>query len=189
MAKGAEVGEENWVPARLIPAGKMRPEEQETKATSVLLAVLPVVPNFGRALLRDLKAPKGRISTFTEVRLKDGNGKTHIPDGAIVVERGKTKWACLVEVKTGRTSLDSSQVARYLEMAREHGFDAANDLQPDTQWVRNASIRRRSTQGWQARCPPHLLVADPHRGDRPAPLPRRQRSRAGLDSRRAGPLP
>lgn len=113
-----------WTPARLIPAGKMRQEEQETRATSTLLAVMPVVPEFGHGLLADIGAPRGQISTFTEVRLKDGDGKTHIPDGAILVERGKTRWSCLVEVKTGRSSLDASQVERYLEMAREHGFDA-----------------------------------------------------------------
>ena len=50
------------------------------------------VPEFGHALLKPLGAPKGRIATFAEVQLKDGAGKTHIPDGAIVVERGKTSW-------------------------------------------------------------------------------------------------
>ena len=124
----ADEAADGWVPARLIPAGKMRPEEQETRATSVLLAVMPVVPAFARALLADFKPPKGQISTFTEVRLKDGNGKTHIPDGAIVVERGKSRWSCLVEVKTGRDTLRADQVERYLEMARAHGFDAVLTL-------------------------------------------------------------
>ena len=41
-----------------------------------------------------------------------------------MIERGKTKWSCLVEVKTGRANMDASQVERYLDMAREHGFDA-----------------------------------------------------------------
>ena len=116
--------EKDWHPARLIPTAGIRgQEEQERRATSALLAVLPVVPAFGHALLAAMKAPKGRISTFTEVRLKDPSGKTHIPDGAIVVERGKKRWSCLVEVKTSRVPLDGDQVSRYLEMAREHGFD------------------------------------------------------------------
>lgn len=55
---------DQWVPARLIPVGKMRQEEQETRGTSVLLSVLPVVPTFGRALLADLGAPRGQISTL-----------------------------------------------------------------------------------------------------------------------------
>ena len=92
------------------------------RATSALLAVLPAVPDFGHSLLTDLKAPRGKISTFTEIRLKDSAG-THIPDGAIIVERGKTRWSCLVEVKTGTAELQGDQVERYLTMARAHGFD------------------------------------------------------------------
>jgi hypothetical protein len=115
---------DGWVPARLIPAGKLRQEEQETRGTSTLLAVMPVVPSFGHGLLAEFNAPKGQIATFTEVRLKDGQGKTHIPDGAIVVERGGKRWSCLVEVKTGRAALEAHQVERYLDCAREHGFDA-----------------------------------------------------------------
>jgi hypothetical protein len=82
------------------------------------------VPDFGRALLSDLGAPKGRIATFSEVQLKDEDGKLSIPDGAIVVERGKTLWKALVEVKTGSNALKEEQVSRYLDMARDHGFNA-----------------------------------------------------------------
>ena len=82
------------------------------------------VPEFGHALLSPLGAPKGRIATFTEVVLKDAAGKSHIPDGAILVERGKVSWGALVEVKTSGAELKPDQVSRYLAMAREHGFDA-----------------------------------------------------------------
>src|SRR5918999_3335721 len=116
---------EGWHPARLIPAVGIRgQEEQEKRATSSLLAVMRAVPEFGHALVGPLGAPKGRMSTYAEVQLKDAAGKTHIPDGAIVVERGKTQWRCLVEVKTGTAELKPEQVNRYLDMAREHGFDA-----------------------------------------------------------------
>src|SRR4051812_37534611 len=74
---------EGWHPARLIPAIGIRgQDEQEKRATSSLLAVLPAVPEFGHALLGPLGAPKGRISTFAEVQIKDAAGKLHIPDGA-----------------------------------------------------------------------------------------------------------
>ena len=116
---------EEWQPARLIPVVGIRgQQEQEKRATSVFLAVMQAVPEFGHAYLKGFGAPRGRISTFTEIRLKDADGKVHIPDGAIVVERGKTRWRALVEVKTGRATLEAEQVARYLEMARDHGFDA-----------------------------------------------------------------
>jgi hypothetical protein len=116
---------EEWQPARLIPVIGIRgQQEQEKRATSVLLAVMCSVPEFGHTLLRGLGAPKGHISTYTEVRLKGTDGKVHIPDGAIVVERGKKCWRALVEVKTGRATLEAEQVTRYLEMARDHGFNA-----------------------------------------------------------------
>ena len=120
----ADRHEEGWHPARLIPAVGIRgQEEQEKRATSSLLAVMRAIPDFGHALLGPLDAPKGRIATYAEVQLKDGAGKTHIPDGAIVVERGKTVWKCLVEVKTGTAELRSEQVNRYLDWARENRLD------------------------------------------------------------------
>jgi hypothetical protein len=90
-ARMAEQGyADGWHPARLIPAIGIRgQEEQEKRATSSLLAVMHAVPDFGHALAGALGAPKGRIATFTEVQLKDAAGKTHIPDGAIIVQRGR----------------------------------------------------------------------------------------------------
>ncbi|MGH2715191.1 MAG: stress response protein [Thermoleophilaceae bacterium] len=115
---------EGWHLARLIPAVGIRgQEEQEKRATSSLLAVMRAVPEFGHALVGPLGAPKGRIATYAEVQVKDAGGKTHIPDGAIVVERGKTAWRCLVEVKTGTADLTSEQVNRYLDWARENRLD------------------------------------------------------------------
>lgn len=123
---------DGWHAARLIPAVGIRgQEEQEKRATSSLLAVMHAVPEFGHALLKPLGAPKGTISTFAEVQLKDGDGKVHIPDGAVRVERGKTAWACLVEVKTGGAPLKSEQVNRYLDLAREQRFDAVLTVSND----------------------------------------------------------
>jgi hypothetical protein len=117
--------QEDWQSARLIPVAGIRgQEEQERRATSALLAVMGAVPEFGRALVSDLGAPGGRISTFVEIQLRDGDGKVSIPDGAIVVERGKVRWRALVEVKTGSVALQSEQVSRYLDLARDQGFDA-----------------------------------------------------------------
>ena len=117
---------EGWRHARLIPTvGKRDQKEQEKRATSCLLAVMHGVPEFGHALLKELGAPKSPvIETFAEVRFKDPAGKTVIPDGAIVCRRGKTTWTCLVEVKTGAARLQDEQVSKYLDVAREHDFDA-----------------------------------------------------------------
>jgi hypothetical protein len=116
---------ERWQPARLIPtAGIKGQQEQERRASSALLAVMMAVPEFSAGLLKHCGAPKGRVSTFVEVQLLDKDGGKHIPDGVIVVERGKTRWQALVEIKTGTGELNTEQVTRYMDMAREHGFDA-----------------------------------------------------------------
>lgn len=89
------------------------------------------VPEFGHALLKELGAPRSPvIETFAEVRFKDSEGKTTIPDGAIVCQRGKTTWACLVEVKTGSDRLQADQVSGYLDSARENGMDAVLTISP-----------------------------------------------------------
>ncbi len=121
---------ELWDPAdlqaaRLFPgAGIKGDAEAETRATSALLSVLQAVPSFGRALLGSLDAPGGTISAYTEVRLTDADGVTHVPDGAVVIERGARRWSALVEVKTGRNQLEPEQLLRYLNLARRYGFDA-----------------------------------------------------------------
>jgi hypothetical protein len=119
------VDTDEWHPARLIPTAGIRgQEEQERRATSSLLAVMRAVPEFGHALLKELGAPKSPvIETFAEVRFKDAEGKTVIPDGAIVCRRGQKEWICLVEVKTASAPLRAEQVNSYLDVARESGFD------------------------------------------------------------------
>ena len=117
---------DGWQPARLIPTVGIKGQDgQERRATSTLLAVMRAVPEFGHALLRELGAPKSVvIQAFAEVRFKTADGRTVIPDGAIVCERGKTRWRCLVEVKTARAPLKEDQISAYLDVARDNGFDA-----------------------------------------------------------------
>jgi hypothetical protein len=117
--------QEEWHRARLIPTVGIRgQEEQEKRATSSLLAVMHAVPEFSHALIGPLGAPKAQPDTYAEVRFKQPDGKIAIPDGAIVVARGKRRWSCLVEVKTGSAELQPEQVSRYLDLARDHNFDA-----------------------------------------------------------------
>jgi hypothetical protein len=116
---------DGWHPARLIPTVGLRGEEEkERRASSCLLAVMHAVPEFGHDLLKELGAPKSpTIETFTEVRFKDRDGKTQIPDGAIVCERAGKRWTCLVEVKTGKAEVHASQVNCYLDIAKDNDFD------------------------------------------------------------------
>jgi hypothetical protein len=117
--------EDEWHPARLIPTtGIGGQDEQEQRATSSLLAVIPAVPSFGRALLAHLGAPAGKIYTYAEVRFKSEDEKVSRPDGAIVVERGQNRWRCLVEVKTSSVPLRVDQVTNYVELARLNDIQA-----------------------------------------------------------------
>lgn len=163
-----------WHPARLIPTAGIRgQEEQEKRGTSCLLAVMAAVPEFGRALVDEIGAPRGRITTFAEVQLKDPAGRVSIPDGAVVVERGKTRWRCLVEVKTGDADLRPEQVSRYLDMAREHDFDAvvtiSNQITDstlespvDVDRRKTRSVHLRHLSWW--RVITHAIVQHRHRG-------------------------
>jgi hypothetical protein len=143
-------GREQWRPARLIPTSGIRgQDEQESRATSSLLAVMQAVPEFGHALLAHIKAPAGRISTFTEVPFSDADGKRHRPDGAIMVERGKTNWCCLVEVKTGAAQLTVEQASRYLDIARTEGLHGV--LTVSNQITRDANTSPFSIDGRRIR--------------------------------------
>lgn len=116
---------DEWQPARLIPVAGIRgQDEQEARAASAFLAVLRAVPDLAHALLGELGAPRGRVETFTEVRFKDEQGRAHRPDGAVVATRGSKTWRALIEVKTGSGELTADQVNRYLDVARDNGFDA-----------------------------------------------------------------
>jgi hypothetical protein len=153
--------EETWRPARLIPTtGIGGQEEQEQRATSSLLAVMQAVPQFGRAIVEHAGAPAGRITTYTEIRFQDDDEKLSIPDGAVVVERGKTRWVCLIEVKTSGVQLRADQVTRYVDLARANGFDAVltisnqitsspteSPVEVDARRLRNVALRHLSW--WQ----------------------------------------
>src|SRR4051812_32196697 len=116
--------EDSWLAARLIPtSGINGADEQERRATSALLAVMSAVREFGRSLTQQFGAPAGQVQTFIEVPFRLGDSK-FFPDGLIRVSRGQRQWTALVEVKTGSNELHTEQLERYLDIAREQGFDA-----------------------------------------------------------------
>ena len=128
------MSEETWLSARLIPtSGINGADEQERRATSALLAVMSSVREFGRVLTQPLGAPAGQLQTFIEVPFKLGD-KQCFPDGLIRIVRGQRQWTALVEVKTAGNVLQTEQLERYLDVAREHEFDAlitiSNEIPP-----------------------------------------------------------
>lgn len=124
----------SWEKARLIPvSGIGNAAEAERRAVSALLAVLGAVAEFGKAITKELGAPAGRLTVYTETPFKMDD-RTVRPDGLIEVTRGKTNWTALVEVKTGTDQLQAKQLEDYLDLAKHHGFDAvvtiSNEIPP-----------------------------------------------------------
>ncbi|OJY40017.1 TerD family protein [Pseudonocardia sp. 73-21] len=124
----------SWQPARLFSiSGVGNAEEQEKRATSTLLSTMMAVRDFGRALVSRFGGPAGTIETYLEVPFKIGE-RTSIPDGVLRVARAGRVWTALLEVKTGASQLRQEQVDRYLDLARQQGYDAvitlSNDLAP-----------------------------------------------------------
>ena len=118
------MAEEAWHEARLIPtSGINGAEEQERRATSALLAVVSAVREFGRGFVAPFGAPSGTIECFIEVPFVLGERRLY-PDGLIRVSRGAKSWTALVEVKTGPNQLAPEQLENYLDIAREHAYDA-----------------------------------------------------------------
>jgi hypothetical protein len=168
---------ESWHPARLIPTAGIRGErEKEQRGTSALLAVMRAVPEFGRELLADLGAPKGkrtRIETFVEVPLDSGEGGTIRPDGVIVATSGQRVWRALVEVKTGRNQTNRDQVISYLDAAAREGFDGvliidnhilggANDVPVEVPKKKLAKVSLWQLSWW--RILTQAIVQHEHRG-------------------------
>jgi hypothetical protein len=110
--------------ARLIPTTGIKGAlDQERRASSALLAVMRIVPNFNYQLLKAMGAPKGSVETYIEPEFKIGSKKIR-PDGLITVLRGKTRWNALVEVKTGKNNLELTQLNSYLDICKEFRIDA-----------------------------------------------------------------
>ncbi|MFF1447761.1 TerD family protein [Streptomyces sp. NPDC058274] len=124
---------ETWRTARLFPVSALKSDrERETRATSVLLSVMAQVPEFGRRLTAAFGAPAGRMDTFTEVSLPNGDSPRR-PDGVIRVERAGKLWTALVETKTNGNSLKRDQVQAYVDIAARRGYEAVITLSNDVE--------------------------------------------------------
>ncbi|MFI2762121.1 TerD family protein [Streptomyces echinatus] len=130
-AKKSLAENEAWKAARLFPVSALKSDrDREVRATSVLLAVMAQVPEFGRRLTAAFGAPAGRMETFTEVSLPHGDTPRR-PDGVIRVERAGKLWTALVETKTNGNALKSEQVQAYMDIAARRGYEAVITLSND----------------------------------------------------------
>ncbi|MGH2778137.1 MAG: hypothetical protein ACRDJB_05755 [Actinomycetota bacterium] len=165
--------DEQWPVARLIPISSASGvEAQERRAASALLAVIGAVNEFGRALLKPLGAPAGRIETFVEVPFKV-DGRSIRPDGVITVTRGRRTWSAIVETKTGANPLEPAQIDAYLDLARQ--LDSNAVLTISNQYVTSSSdypievdkrkLRRVSLHHWSwVDVLTEAVVQEQHRG-------------------------
>lgn len=144
------IKDDQWPVARLIPISSASGvEAQERRVASALLAVMSAVNEFGRALLKPLGAPAGRIETFIEIPFRLADGRSIRPDGIITVSRGAKSWGAIVETKVGGASLQRDQIDAYLDLARELGFEAV--LSISNQYVTSSTaypieVDRRKTK-------------------------------------------
>lgn len=110
--------------ARLIPVAA--DTSKEVRATSVLLAVMGLVPQFAHRMLETVGQRLGArtsIECYAEPVLRSTSASKARPDGYIRVRSGKGReWEALVEAKIGRNDLDGNQVAAYAEAAKENGI-------------------------------------------------------------------
>ncbi|WP_329182455.1 TerD family protein [Streptomyces sp. NBC_01477] len=131
VARKSLAENDSWRHARLFPCGSLKSDhEREMRATSVLLAVMAQVPEYGRRLTAGFGAPAGRMETFTEVSLPHGETPRR-PDGLIRVERAGKLWTALVETKTNGNALRPAQVQDYMDIAARRGYEAVVTLSND----------------------------------------------------------
>lgn len=111
--------------ARLFPVLAITSKEGRT--TSILLACIGRVEEFGRDLLLTLgqKACKRTtIECYTEVVFagQDPEGNNR-PDGLIVVASSGKTWRAIVEAKVGNATLDADQIEKYRQLAKDQKID------------------------------------------------------------------
>ena len=107
-------------------AGVNGQQEAEQRATAALLSVLTMVRPLSRRLLGPLgasKADRATVEAWTEVPYKTADGETLRPDGVVRVSSGRQTFTALVEVKTGDSPQELSQIEQYLKLARAEGYD------------------------------------------------------------------
>ncbi|MEM9843424.1 MAG: hypothetical protein AAF965_01375 [Pseudomonadota bacterium] len=116
--------------ARLFPV--LSNTSKEGRTTSIVLACLDKIDEFGARLLSSVGQKVGKratIETYTEVVFaKQSATIKDRPDGLIVLKVGSRQWRALVEAKVGNSELDADQVERYRILAKENDADCVITL-------------------------------------------------------------
>ncbi len=111
--------------ARLFPV--LSNTSKEGRTTSIVLACLVQIQEFGAELLSSVGERRGKranLQTFTEVVFENQAGVINDrPDGLIILKVGPRQWRALVEAKVGNNDLQPEQIERYRSLAKENGID------------------------------------------------------------------
>ncbi len=111
--------------ARLFPI--LSDTSKEGRTTSIVLACLSKVEEFGAELLSSLGQRVGKrskIETYTEVVFQtQAQKEKDRPDGLIVLRTGTKEWRAMVETKVGNTPLTVEQIEKYRAIAKECQID------------------------------------------------------------------
>ena len=125
--------------ARLFPT--VSDTSRENRLTSIFLAILPHIPELAKDLFSTIGLRVGTrasIECWTEVVLSQSEHLDKRPDGLIIVRSGKTKWSALVETKIKKVQIDSNQISKYVEVARDSGINAVITI--SNQFVARADL-------------------------------------------------
>lgn len=112
--------------ARLFPV--LADTSKEGRTLSIFLAILTSVKDFSQNILGSVGQRIGtnaKIKAYTEVTFKSGANPTlGRPDGLVVIQVGKRQWSALIEAKVGKEHVETEQLERYLEIAKQEKIDA-----------------------------------------------------------------
>ena len=111
--------------SRLFPV--LATTSKEGRTTSILLASLCRVDEFGREILKSVGQRLGKRTKFeayTEIAFESVNKRPKDqPDGLIILSNGNRQWRAIIEAKVGNRLLDPEQIERYRALAKEHKID------------------------------------------------------------------
>ena len=112
--------------ARLIPT--LHLSRGEERIVSILLATLSVVYPFAERLLKRCSVTMGKrsdLDCYSEIEFPVSNDNTGgRVDGILRLTTPKRKWTAILEAKVGNAEINTDQVIRYAEIAREYEIDA-----------------------------------------------------------------
>lgn len=112
-------------PARLFPV--LATTSKEGRTTSIFLACMAKIDEFGQELLRSVSQKTGVRSSmecYTEIVFKgEKDDIRNRPDGLIILRNGSREWRALVEAKVGNSELVADQVEKYRALAKNYSID------------------------------------------------------------------